>query len=158
MEKLTESDISLTKQKRGDANRLGFAFQLCYMRYPGILSGVHETLDAYLLKFIAKQLKLARAVFFNRLGEFLDQSFEGQRYRASGLNLLTAAIVLWNTVYIERAVNTLRTSGYEINDEHLQYLSPLGWEHINLTGDYVWKSSFEVGKGKFRPFRGNSED
>ena len=101
---------------------------------------------------------LARAVFFNRLGEFLDQSFEGQRYRASGLNLLTAAIVLWNTVYIERAVNTLRTSGYEINDEHLQYLSPLGWEHINLTGDYVWKSSFEVGKGKFRPFRGNSED
>lgn len=52
--KLTESDISLTKQKRGDANRLGFAFQLCYMRYPGILSGVHETLDAYLLKFIAK--------------------------------------------------------------------------------------------------------
>ena len=101
---------------------------------------------------------LARAVFFNRLGEFRDQSFEGQRYRASGLNLLTAAIVLWNTVYIERAVNTLRTSGYEINDEHLQYLSPLGWEHINLTGDYVWKSSFEVGKGKFRPFRGNSED
>ena len=91
-------------------------------------------------------------------GEFRDQSFEGQRYRASGLNLLTAAIVLWNTVYIERAVNTLRTSGYEINDEHLQYLSPLGWEHINLTGDYVWKSSFEVGKGKFRPFRGNSED
>ena len=101
---------------------------------------------------------LARAVFFNRLGEFRDQSFEGQRYRAIGLNLLTAAIVLWNTVYIERAVNTLRTSGYEINDEHLQYLSPLGWEHINLTGDYVWKSSFEVGKGKFRPFRGNSED
>ena len=42
MEKLTESDISLTKQKRGDANRLGFAVQLCYMRYPGILSGVHE--------------------------------------------------------------------------------------------------------------------
>ena len=54
---LSESDISLIKQKRGDANRLGFSIQLCYMRYPGILSGVHETLDAYLLKFIAKQLK-----------------------------------------------------------------------------------------------------
>ena len=96
---------------------------------------------------------LARAVFFNRLGEFRDQSFEGQRYRASGLNLLTAAIVLWNTVYIERAVNTLRTSGYEINDEHLQYLSPLGWEHINLTGDYLWKSNARIGNGKFRPLR-----
>lgn len=152
-EKLTESDISLTKQKRGDANRLGFAVQLCYMRYPGILSGVHETLDAYLLKFIAQQLKLARAVFFNRLGESRDRSFEQQQYRASGLNLVTAAIVLWHTVYIERAVNVLRESGYEFDEYHLQYLSPLGWEHINLAGDYLWKSSFELGQGKFRPLQ-----
>lgn len=32
---------------------------------------------------------LARAVFFNRLGEIRDRSFEPQRYRASGLNLVT---------------------------------------------------------------------
>lgn len=50
---------------------------------------------------------LARAVFFNRLGETRDRSFEQQRYRASGLNLLTVAIVLWNTVYLERATKTL---------------------------------------------------
>jgi TnpA family transposase len=30
---------------------------------------------------------LARAVFFNQLGEIRDRSFEQQRYRASGLNL-----------------------------------------------------------------------
>ena len=36
---------------------------------------------------------------FNRLGELRDRSFENQRYRASGLNLVVAAIVLWNTVY-----------------------------------------------------------
>jgi TnpA family transposase len=47
---------------------------------------------------------LARAVFLNRLGEIRDRSFENQRYRASGLNLVVAAIVLWNTVYMERAV------------------------------------------------------
>ena len=41
---------------------------------------------------------LARVVFFNRLGEIRDRSFEQQHYRASGLNLVTAAIVLWNTV------------------------------------------------------------
>lgn len=96
---------------------------------------------------------LARAVFFNRLGEIRDRSFEQQRYRASGLNLLTAAIVLWNTVYIERAVNALREQGQEIDDDYLQYLSPLGWEHINLTGDYLWKSNVKVGNGKFRPLR-----
>lgn len=47
---------------------------------------------------------LDRAVFFHRLGEIQDRGFEQQRYRASGLNLLTAAIVLWNTVYLQRAI------------------------------------------------------
>jgi TnpA family transposase len=96
---------------------------------------------------------LARAVFFNRLGEIRDRSFEQQRYRASGLNLITAAIVLWNTVYLERATNSLRVNGNTIDDEHLQYLSPLGWEHINLTGDYLWKNRVRVGAGKFRSLR-----
>jgi TnpA family transposase len=54
---------------------------------------------------------LARAVFIHRLGEIRDRSFEQQRYRASGLNLVTAAIVLWNTVYLERATHVLRESG-----------------------------------------------
>ncbi|HQR96956.1 MULTISPECIES: Tn3 family transposase [unclassified Polaromonas] len=96
---------------------------------------------------------LARAVFFNRLGEIRDRSFEQQRYRASGLNLVTAAIVLWNTVYLERAANALRHHGQGVDDALLQYLSPLGWEHINLTGDYLWRSSAKVGAGKFRPLR-----
>ena len=85
--------------------------------------------------------RAARAVFFNRLGEIRDRSFEQQRYRASGLNLVTAAIVLWNTVYLERASNALRGHGQTVDDALLQYLSPLGWEHINLTGDYLWRSS-----------------
>jgi len=96
---------------------------------------------------------LARAVFFHRLGEIRDRGFEQQRYRASGLNLVTAAIVLWNTVYVERAIAVLRARGQHIGDELLQYLSPLGWEHINFTGDYSWKSSIRVGVGKFRPLR-----
>jgi hypothetical protein len=84
---------------------------------------------------------LARAVFFNRPGEIRDRSFEQQRYRASGLNLVTAAIVLWNTVYLDRAIRALRATGKIIDDTMLQYLSPLGWEHINLTGDYVWRQA-----------------
>lgn len=95
---------------------------------------------------------LARAVFFNRLGEIRDRSFEQQRYRASGLNLVTAVIVLWNTVYIERATRKLSEMGNTIDGSLLQYLSPLGWEHINLTGDYVWQQSEEVEDG-YRPLR-----
>ena len=95
---------------------------------------------------------LARAVFFNRLGEIRDRSFEQQRYRASGLNLITAAIVLWNTVYLERAINALRAQRQFVDNTLLQYLSPLGWGHIILTGDYLWRNS-AIGSGKFRPLR-----
>ncbi len=96
---------------------------------------------------------LARAVFFSRLGEIRDRRFEQQRYRASGLTLVTAAIVLWNTVYLERATNAVRAHGQAVDDTLLPYLSPLGWEHINLTGDYHWRSSTKIGAGKFRPLR-----
>jgi len=93
---------------------------------------------------------LARAVFLCRLGEIRDRSFEQQRYRASGLTLVTAAIALWNTVYIERAVQALKDQ--PIDPELLRYLSPLGWEHINLTGDYQWKGK-KPAQGRFRPLR-----
>lgn len=46
------------------------------------------------------------------------------------------------------------TGGYGLFDDALlQHLSPLGWEHINLTGDYLWRSSAKIGAGKFRPLR-----
>lgn len=96
---------------------------------------------------------LARAVFFNRLGELRDRSFENQRYRASGLNLIVAAIVLWNTVYLERTIKALKAHGQIVDDNLLQHLSPLGWEHINLTGDYLWRQSKRLERGKFRPLR-----
>jgi len=54
---------------------------------------------------------LARAVFFNRLGEIRERSFESQQYRASGLNLVVAAIILWNTVYLEQAIQFLKDHG-----------------------------------------------
>ncbi len=100
---------------------------------------------------------LARAVFLNRLGELRDRSFENQRYRASGLNLVVAAIILWNTVYLERAVQALRDSGKNVDEKLLPHMSPLGWEHVNLTGDYNWRHGKQVEKGKFRPLRTLSE-
>lgn len=100
-----------------------------------------------------RQNGLARAVFFNRLGEMRERSFENQRYRASGLNLVTAAIVLWNTVYLERAIQAIKERGQPVDENLLSHLSPLGWEYINLTGDYVWQHSRKPKEGKFRPLR-----
>ncbi len=69
---------------------------------------------------------MARAVCFNRLGEIRDRSFENQRHRASGLNLVVAAITLWNTVYLERAASLL-PKYHPLGPSLLQHVSPLGW-------------------------------
>ena len=96
---------------------------------------------------------LARAVFFNRLGELRDRTLENQQHRASGLNLVVAAIVLWNTVYLERAIQALRNQGQMIPEALLVHLSPLKWEHINLTGDYHWRRDGGLRNRKLRPLR-----
>jgi hypothetical protein len=90
-------------------------------------------------------------VFFHRLGEIRDRTFENQRYRASGLNLAVAAIILWNTVYLGRAVDELRSRGEVIADELLAHAAPLGWEPIAFNGDYVWPA--ESLANAFRPLR-----
>lgn len=98
------------------------------------------------------QNSLARAVFFYRLGEIRDRSYDNQRYRASGLNLVVAAITLWNTVYIERVIAALGQHE-EIDESLMPHVTPLGWGHIILTGDYVWRANKRVANGRFRPLR-----
>ena len=93
---------------------------------------------------------LARAMFFNRLGGICGRSFEQQRYRPQ---LGDGGCRAVNTVYLELAAHALRGNGHAVDDALLQYLSPLGWEHINLTGDYLWRNSAKIGAGKFRPLR-----
>jgi Tn3 transposase DDE domain len=78
--------------------------------------------------------------------------------RASGLNLLVAAIILWNTTYLQRAVDHLRIQGHHPASSDLAHLSPLGWEHINLTGDYRWDTSPTLGPDEFRPLRTHAHD
>jgi len=67
-----------------------------------------------------------------------DRSPEALQHRADGLTLVTAAIVLWNTIKIARVIEEMRAEGDPIPDEMPPFLSPLGWHHINLTGDYIW--------------------
>ena len=61
---------------------------------------------------------------------------------ASGDSRVTA-IILWNTRYLERAVAALRQTE-DVPDQLLAHLSPLGWEHVNLTGDYIWSAERPV--------------
>jgi len=96
---------------------------------------------------------LARAIFFHRLGELRDRSFENQVYRASGLNLLVAAMILWNTRYLQAASDTLGQEVSAPSPTLLRHVAPLGWEHISLTGDYIWTEDAPPALGLLRPLR-----
>jgi len=56
---------------------------------------------------------------------------------------VVGAIILWNTVYIEKAIEYLRKTDQNFKEDLIKHLSPLEWEHINLTGDYIWSSKFK---------------
>ncbi|MDR3440570.1 Tn3 family transposase [Telmatospirillum sp.] len=120
-------------------------FTLDWLRDPGL----RRRVGAGLNKGEARNA-LARAVFFYRLGEMRDRSYENQAYRASGLNLLVAAIILWNTSYLEMAYAELARRGMAVTPELIKHVAPLGWEHISLTGDYSWVME-EFGDGGMRP-------
>jgi TnpA family transposase len=87
---------------------------------------------------------LARAVAFHRLGRFRDRGQENQQTRAAALNLVTAAIILFNCRYIR---------GLPDYDDALRQLSPLGWDHINLTGDYVWSDAINLDADGYLPLK-----
>ncbi len=140
-----QNSLALALREIGRIERT--LFMLAWLEDPALRRRVNAGLN----KGEARN-SLARAVFFNRLGEIRDRSFENQQHRASGLNLVVAAITLWNTVYLERAAAVLAKSR-PVDSALLQHVSPLGWEHINLTGDYSWHTNKRIAKGGFRPLR-----
>lgn len=81
---------------------------------------------------------LTQAICTFRQGRIIDHSHEAQQYRASGLNLVIAAIVYWNSTYMADAVAHLRSIGEPVRDDHLAHTSPVGWEHIAFSGDFLW--------------------
>lgn len=56
------------------------------------------------------------------------------------LNLVIAAISFWNTTYVDKAANHLAKTSPLYDAARLPHASPLGWEHIILSGDFDWHS------------------
>jgi TnpA family transposase len=141
-----QNGLALALKELGKLERTLFTLQ--WLQDPELRRRSHVGLNKG-----EQQNALRRAVFFNRLGEIRDRSYENRRHRASGFNLIVSAIVLWNTTYLQRAVDHLRTQGHAPDPGDLAHLSPLGWEHISLTGDYHWETASTPGPDQFRPLR-----
>lgn len=69
------------------------------------------------------------------------------------LGLVVNVIVLWNTYYMDAAVNELSSQGQATNREDIARLSPLGRKHINMLGRYYFLLAEPILKGDLRPLR-----
>jgi Domain of unknown function (DUF4158) len=58
---LLASDLELVRQQRGDHNRLGFALQLCVLRYLGFCPDDLVTAPPAAISFVADQLQVIPA-------------------------------------------------------------------------------------------------
>ena len=95
---------------------------------------------------------LARAIFFGKQGELRERTIQHQLQRASALNIIINAISIWNTLHLTKAVEYQKQAGI-FNEELLHHMSPLGWEHINLLGEYHFNSDKMVSLDSLRPLK-----
>ena len=97
--------------------------------------------------------QLARIVFHGKRGELRQRYREGQEDQLGALGLVVNVIVLWNTIYMDAALDQLRAEGFDVRDEDVARLSPLGFDHINMLGRYAFTLPDKVARGELRPLR-----
>lgn len=96
---------------------------------------------------------LRRFLFFANLGQIRRRQDEDLTNQASCLNLVTNAVVAWNTVYMTAAIEQLKAEGHSIQDTDLVHLSPTRHEHINPYGRYQFNVDAELNRKQLRPLR-----
>ncbi len=101
---------------------------------------------------------LARAVFHGRRGEVRRRYREGQEDQLSALGLVVNVLVLWNTTYMDAAVDYLRETHASLDSDDVARLSPLEHKNVNFLGQYSFALSDAVAQGQLRPLRDPEDD
>jgi TnpA family transposase len=126
-----QNQLDLALQELGRVERT--LFMLDWLESPELRRRCHAGLNKSEQRHV-----LAQVICTFKQGRIADRGSEAQQFRASGLNLVIAAIVFWNSTYIADAVAHLRAAGEPIPDTLLAHTTPLSWEHIGLSGDFLW--------------------
>lgn len=112
-------------------------------------------------RIILKQLnkgesvhRLRRFLLFDHLGQLRKSDMPSIVNQAACLNLVTNAMVVWNTVYMQAAVESLRADGMVIDDSQLERLSPIRYRHIFPYGRFFFNIQQKLEPTGLRPLRG----
>ena len=151
--------VMRTLQRGGSLSGLG--------RAVAELGRIEKTL--YLLKYVQDETyrrrilvqlnrgegrhSVARAVFHGRKGELRQRYREGMEDQLGALGLVVNAVVLWNTRYMQAALDDLKRGGAKVRNEDVARLSPLLYEHVNMLGRYDFTLPDELAGGAMRPLR-----
>jgi Tn3 transposase DDE domain len=90
----------------------------------------------HLLSRGERRNSLARAIFHGQRGQLRRHYQVGQENQLDSLGIMINVIVLWQTVYIQAALDHLAAKGYPIDPADVARLTPLGHPTINLDGRY----------------------
>lgn len=143
-----QNQLDLALQELGRVERT--LFMLDWLESPGLRQRCQAGLNKS-----EQRHALAQVICTFKQGRIADRGQEAQQFRASGLNLVIAAIVYWNSTYLADAVQHLRDQGRPVPDALLAHTSPLTWEHIGFSGDFLWwkKRLARSGSGKSGSYR-----
>jgi TnpA family transposase len=129
-------------------------------RIPKTLHLLNYIDDDYYRRRIQTQLNrgegrhgIARHVFHGQRGELRQRYRQGQEDQLGALGLVVNIIVLWNTWYMQDALDERRRSGQEVRPEDVERLAPLRFQHINVHGKYHFTLPESVAQGQRRPLR-----
>jgi TnpA family transposase len=79
---------------------------------------------------------LARRIRHGQHGQLRERYRQGMEDQLGALGLVLNCVVLWNTIYMDKARAERQAAGRPIPDEILAGLSPLIFEHLNFSGRY----------------------
>jgi Transposase and inactivated derivatives, TnpA family len=102
--------------------------------------------------------KVARTICHGRRGEIRKAYREGQEDQLNALGLVTNAVVLWNTLYLQAALEHLQSEGVDTHPEDRARLSPLQHRHLNVLGRFSFALADPIASGKLRPLNIEGED
>ena len=91
-----------------------------------------------------------RNVSFARRGLLYQSLHDGMVVQLASLSLVTNAIVLWDTWFINLALEQLARDGVAVDPADVSKLSLLGHAHIRLYGRYRFVVDPQVATGGFR--------
>ena len=96
---------------------------------------------------------LAREMYHGKKGELRQSYREGQEEQLGTLGFVVNALVLWNTIYMQAAIDQLEAEGFEVRPEDKARLSPLIHEHCNFMGRHSFRLEGLPPSGTLRPLR-----